>query len=91
MNVTKTVRYNDTGQVVTIQLQCRYEDLEVVEYPESCVKCPVGFQNKNCGRNFPFALEDYERRPATCRLRKVEFDGKNKLLQSSSQQGQPVR
>lgn len=53
MKAKKTVEYNDASQVVTIQFQCHYEDLEVVEYPESCVKCPVGFQDRNCGRNFP--------------------------------------
>lgn len=80
MKIQKTVEHNDLGQLVTTQLQCYYKDLEVLEYPESCVKCPIGFQDKNCGRNIPFASEDYKRRPDTCKLRKIKLDETSEVL-----------
>lgn len=65
------IRFNDEGQELTVKIQLRYEDLEVFELPESCSKCPVGFQKHNCGRKVPFDNESYIRRPATCKLKLI--------------------
>ena len=52
-----------------------YDEFMVFEMPVSCLKCPVGFQHDGkCGRNVPFKEEDYIQRPATCKLKKVNFE-----------------
>ena len=69
-----SVRYNNEGQEITITLQTHYKDLECFKFPESCVKCPVGFSANSiqCGRNPSLTKEDFVRRPNTCRLKKID-------------------
>lgn len=74
MKINKNVSYNDIGQSVTITIQTNYDDLQVIEFPESCYSCPVGFQNDKCGRNYPYKPEDSRKRPDTCKLQKVNLD-----------------
>lgn len=74
MNIEKHVNYNDKGQEITIKIQLKYEDLEVLELPQSCSKCPVGFShNADCGRNVPFEAKDYKVRPRTCKLKRINL------------------
>jgi hypothetical protein len=74
VNIEKNVKFNDIGQEITVKIQLEYKDLEVFEFPANCSKCPVGFcVGKNCGRNVPFADEDYKIRPKTCKLKKIGY------------------
>lgn len=74
MDIKKNVEYNRIGHKMTIEVQLKYEDLKTFTLPECCVKCPVGFmQYAGCGRNVPFADEDYKTRPNTCKLKKIEI------------------
>lgn len=74
MDIKKNAEYNRIGQKITVEIQFKYSDLKVFEFPESCTKCPVGFmQNSICGRNVPFAEEDYKKRPKTCKLKKIDL------------------
>jgi hypothetical protein len=60
---------------VTFSITYPYDKFMVFEMPVSCLKCPVGFQKGcDCGRNVPFKEEDYTQRPATCKLKKVDFE-----------------
>lgn len=61
-----TRKFNDIGEVITIQL--KYEDMEVSQYPESCYECPFGFMKHGCGREVPLMANG---RPKTCKLRLV--------------------
>lgn len=63
-----TVKNNDIGQYAIIQ--CKYEDLEVFEYPQSCVHCPFGYMKQDCGcpKDFINLIE----RPDTCKLKLVD-------------------
>lgn len=69
--------YTDNGARLNVEFTMTYpyDEFTVFEMPVSCVKCPVGFQKGcNCGRNVPFKEEDYTQRPATCKLKKVDFE-----------------
>ena len=66
---TLSYSYNSTGPKMVREVQLRYEDLTVFEFPKCCTSCPVGFMKYGCGRNVPFKDEDYERRPDTCKLK----------------------
>jgi hypothetical protein len=69
--------YTDRGPKLDINLSITYpyNEFTVFELPASCSKCPVGFQKgAKCGRNVPFTGEDYKRRAATCKLKKVNFE-----------------
>lgn len=83
MNIKKHVDYNEIGQKITIEVQLDYNDLEVVKFPDSCARCPIGFSsNTDCGRNVPFSNEDYISRPKTCKLRKISL--RNLLIAKKS-------
>lgn len=70
------VKNTDLGQSVTIQT--KYDDMEVVVFPENCYKCPVGYHHgSECGRNVPWTDVDAQRRPDTCKLKQIDL---NKLL-----------
>lgn len=62
-------RNNDIGQEMTIVVQTKYKDMEVVKLPENCYECPVGFSGGDCGRNRPWTDEDAKHRPDTCKLK----------------------
>lgn len=74
-------RYNNIGprlhmqsESINIELQLKYEDLTVFEYPKSCTSCPCGFTScGDCGRNVPFAPEDSHNRPVTCKLKLADM------------------
>ena len=71
MKIEKNVVFNEIGQELTMNVQLTYDKLEVFEFPASCDRCPCGFSVHNdCGRNVPFKEEDYQKRPATCKLSK---------------------
>lgn len=70
------VKNTDLGQSVTIQT--KYDDMEVVVFPENCYKCPVGYHHgSECGRNVPWTDVDAQRRPDTCKLKQIDL---SKLL-----------
>lgn len=74
MDIKKRIEFNDIGQKLTLELQLKYGDLSVFEYPRNCYECPVGFHSNGlkCGRNVSFKREDAGCRPETCKLVKVE-------------------
>ena len=60
-----------------LEIRFPYKNRTVVEYPEDCASCPVGFQfrrNKesraSCGRNKDWTVSGYDR-PNTCKLHKL--------------------
>ena len=63
-----TRKFNDIGEVITIQL--KYEDLEVYQLPKSCYSCPVGFMKYGCGREVPLTSNG---RPKTCKLTEIDI------------------
>lgn len=63
-----TRKFNDIGEVITIQL--KYEDLEVYQLPKSCYSCPVGFMKYDCGREIPLTSNG---RPKTCKLEEIDI------------------
>lgn len=63
-----TRKFNDIGEVITIQL--KYEDMEVSQFPETCYRCPVGFMKYGCGRGAPLNSKG---RPETCKLKEVDI------------------
>lgn len=67
---TVTREFNDIGEKITIEIQLKYEDLEVSKLPERCQACPVGFMAHNCGREYPMS----ETRPETCKLQLIDLD-----------------
>lgn len=72
MKIEKNVVFNEVGQKLTMNVQLTYDKLEVFEFPASCDRCPCGFSTHNdCGRNVPFKEEDYQKRPATCKLKQI--------------------
>lgn len=72
MKIEKNVVFNEVGQKLTMNVQLTYDKLEVFEFPASCDRCPCGFSVHNdCGRNVPFKEEDYQKRPATCKLKQI--------------------
>lgn len=80
MNIITESRYNDIGPFLKIDIQLDYKDLEVFEFPATCINCPVGFcHNSDCGRNVPFEIDDGIHRPDTCKLHLFNYD---KLIES---------
>ena len=74
MNIERNIRFNNEGQKITVEIQLKYTDLEVFEFPANCSRCPIGFSMyKDCGRNVPFADEDYKTRPKTCKLKMISY------------------
>ena len=63
--------FNDIGEKVIVEIQLKYEDLEVTKFPESCYKCPVGFMSNDCGRTTPLTGDG---RPSTCKLQLVDVN-----------------
>lgn len=62
--------FNNIGEKVTIQIQLKYDDMEVSKLPESCYQCPVGFMYRGCGREKVLACDG---RPKTCKLKLVDI------------------
>lgn len=67
---TVTREFNGIGEKITIEIQLKYEDLEVSKLPERCQACPVGFMAHNCGREYPMS----KTRPETCKLKLIDLD-----------------
>ena len=67
--------FNDIGEKIIVEIQLKYEDMKVSEFPESCYKCPVGFMSNDCGRTFPLTADG---RPSTCKLKQVDIFCENK-------------
>lgn len=62
--------FNSVGELITITVQLKYEDMEVSQYPESCYECPFGFMQHGCGREVPLSSDG---RPKTCKLKQVNI------------------
>ena len=62
--------FNDIGEKITIEIQMKYEDLEIYKLPKSCQHCPVGFMKHGCGREVPLT---YNGRPETCKLTEIDI------------------
>lgn len=74
LEIQQTVERDNVGQYITLQARIPYNSLMCFEYPKSCGECPLGWRSSGkCGRNVPFQLEDFERRPDSCKLRKIEL------------------
>lgn len=78
VDVSTSCRFNDIGQEVTITIQTKYADLEVIKLPENCYRCPTGFcthheGREDCGRNISWTDEDGQRRPDTCKLKQLDL------------------
>ena len=75
MDVSMKSEFNDTGQQVTVVIQTKYEEHEVIRLPENCYHCPAGFSGngKDCGRNVPWTDEDAKHRPNTCKLKQLDL------------------
>ena len=58
-----------------------YDKYTVFEYPQSCSSCPVGFmKGGKCGRNIPFTDVDYKQRPSTCKLKKLDHQEIQRII-----------
>lgn len=64
--------FNSIGEVITITIQLKYEDMEVSRLPANCYACPVGFMKCGCGREVPLTSDG---RPKTCKLKQVDING----------------
>lgn len=42
MEVSMKNEFNDIGQQVTVVIQTKYQEHEVIRMPENCYRCPVG-------------------------------------------------
>lgn len=75
MGVSMKSEFNDTGQQVTVTIQTKYKDMEVIRLPENCYHCPAGFSGsgQDCGRNVPWTDEDAKHRPDTCKLKQIDL------------------
>lgn len=75
MDVTMKSEYNDIGQQVTVVIQTKYKDMEVIRKPENCYRCPCGFSGngQECGRNIPWTDEDAQHRPDSCKLSQIDL------------------
>lgn len=75
MDVSMRTQYNDTGQQVTVVIQTKYSDFQVLRLPENCYRCPVGFScnDQGCGRNVPWTEEDTKHKPDTCKLEQIDL------------------
>lgn len=81
-NTKTTIDHNEIGPKITIEIQLRYADFLTFKLPESCTRCPIGFNTKSngdCGRNVPWELEDYTKRPDTCKLKQLKVNLNNIL------------
>lgn len=75
MDVSMKSEFNDTGQQVTVVIQTKYSEMEVIRLPENCYHCPAGFSgsDRDCGRNVPWTDEDAKHRPDTCKLKQLDL------------------
>ena len=66
---------------ISFSITYPYDELTVFEFPKNCAECPIGFQSHGeCGRNVPFTGEDYKQRPATCKLKKANYDDVKRII-----------
>ena len=63
--------FNDIGEKLIVEIQLKYEDMKVSEFPESCYKCPAGFMAMDCGKTNPISTDG---RPCTCKLQLVDVN-----------------
>lgn len=78
MEIKTIEKRNNLGPKITIEIQLMYDELLTSELPECCTNCPVGFSsNVNCGRNIPLKMDDYIRRPDTCKLKQLNLNLEN--------------
>lgn len=83
MEIKTTEDRNNTGPKITIEIQLKFDELLTSELPESCTNCPIGFSSKtDCGRNTPLKMEDYIKRPDTCKLRQLNLNLENIIEKS---------
>ena len=70
--MTKDIKrtFNDIGEVITVTIQLKYENMEISKLPESCYTCPVGFMMCGCGREVPLTSDG---RPKACKLKQVDI------------------
>lgn len=72
MQINQTIKYENGKVIISQVYEFDFSDFVILELPKSCTSCPCGFgTNKEnpCGRNVPLKPEDYNSRPATCRLK----------------------
>lgn len=79
-NVKINSRYNNIGAVLKSEVHIPYRELKTFKLPKSCESCPCGFMDYGCGRNVPFADEDYEKRPSTCKLKQITIEDIMKII-----------
>lgn len=66
--------YDNNGAFLKFEAHIPYKDLKTFTFPKSCASCPCGYMDYRCGRNIPFADEDYENRPVTCKLEQISIE-----------------